>query len=52
MKAIDGVQSHNKKQLQSWLNKSKHKKAFKIVSMKKPSWWYGNWKKTYEIKKK
>lgn len=52
MKAIDGVQSHNKAKLQSILNKSKHNKNFRITTMKKPKWWYGNWTKTYEIKKK
>ena len=52
MKAIDGVQSHNKVELQRWLNKSKHKNQFKIVTMKKPRWWHGKWIKTYEIKKK
>jgi len=52
MRAIEGLQSHNRKELEKLLNASKYKKQYKIIVVPKPKWWYGKWKKLYEIKKR
>jgi len=54
MSSIAGMQSHNKKELEKLL-KGKTlgvQKSHKIVVFKKPSWWHGKWKTTYQIVKK
>lgn len=48
---IIGVQSHKKKELEDFI-KGTGRKDLKIIEVKRPDWWFGRWKKLYEVRRK